>query len=58
MVKASTVGGWYSCFVICISKYAHDPETGFKVGGRLLYREGYAAQLLDRVKNGNGLLYC
>ncbi|CCO37335.1 hypothetical protein BN14_11490 [Rhizoctonia solani AG-1 IB] len=51
MVKASTVGGWYSCFVICISKYAHDPETGFKVGGRLLYREGYAAQLLDRVKN-------
>ncbi|KAG8712020.1 hypothetical protein FRC11_001220 [Ceratobasidium sp. 423] len=50
-VQASTVGGWYSCLVICISKYAYDPATDFKCGPKMLYREGLVDRLLQRVDN-------
>ncbi|CAE6432443.1 unnamed protein product [Rhizoctonia solani] len=51
LVKAETVLGWYSCLLICIVKYTYDPDTGFKVGGKLLYKEQLASDLLDHVKN-------
>ncbi|CAE7233475.1 unnamed protein product [Rhizoctonia solani] len=49
-VKAETVLGWYSCILVCIVGYTYDPETGFKVGGKLLYKEDLARNLLDHVK--------
>ncbi|CAE6442389.1 unnamed protein product [Rhizoctonia solani] len=49
-VKAQTVLGWYSCLIICIVKYTHDPITGFKMGGKLLYKERFADDMLAHVK--------
>ncbi|KAG9118932.1 hypothetical protein FRC07_006293, partial [Ceratobasidium sp. 392] len=46
-VKAVTVFGWYSHIVVVICKLTHDPKTGRKCGGALLYTDGLAQVIED-----------
>ncbi|KAG8747974.1 hypothetical protein FRC12_013952 [Ceratobasidium sp. 428] len=48
-VKAITVLGWYSHIIVVICKYTHDPKTGQKCGGALLYTEGLHDELENQL---------